>query len=449
MTQGYPPLAELHVHLGGCLDYRGCLALIQGREHPDWARYETGYSRAFGRDSTARAVVARSLAGDPTAEAAFRSVFEFRDPDGGHFDRFQAKFDLINVGFGLTETGWSGLTEALTVDAFTALEAHVHRAQSAQGVDLVETRVYLRGAPVSRARAVLSALLTACASNRPGPRRQMVLSLSREDPWPHWKMVEALALQPLGEHLIGVDFCHVEEGHPPKANRAFFDDLRRFNKAHPERALALLYHVGESFNDKSLESAVRWVVEVAEAGAHRLGHAVALGIDPAHFGPHRRTESVAERLDQIAYELTHREGLTAHGAPIDGDALSAERAALVGRSPTASIDVIYDETRLETVRAHQRFGAERVKAGGAVVEVCPTSNRRIAGLRDDALHPIHRFVEWGVPFVVASDDPGLFGVTLSSELEYACAMVDGGRLEVETLRERAWRYRSEALVHRV
>jgi len=277
----------------------------------------------------------------------------------------------------------------------------------------------------------------------------MVLSLSREDPWPHWKMVEALALQPLGEHLIGVDFCHVEEGHPPKASRAFFDDLRRFNKAHPERALALLYHVGESFNDKSLESAIRWVVEVAEAGAHRLGHAVALGIDPAHFGPHRRTESAAERLDQIAYELTHRDGLTAHGALIDAEALVAERAALAGGAPTAPIDVVYDEARLESVRAHQRFGAERVKATGAVVEVCPTSNRRIAGLRDDALHPIHRFVEWGVPFVVASDDPGLFGVTLASELAYACAMVHDDRLRIETLRESAWRHRSEALVQRV
>jgi adenosine deaminase len=104
---------------------------------------------------------------------------------------------------------------------------------------------------------------------------------------------------------------------------------------------------------------------------------------------------------------------------------------------------------LETVRAHQRFAAERVKATGAVVEVCPTSNRRIAGLRGDTLHPIHRFVEWGVPFVVASDDPGLFGVTLASEMEYASAMVGGHRLDVETLREYAWRHRSEVLVHRV
>ena len=46
---------------------------------------------------------------------------------------------------------------------------------------------------------------------------------------------------------------------------------------------------------------MRWVHESAELGAHRLGHAIALGVDPDAYGVHRRRETVSERLDQIAY----------------------------------------------------------------------------------------------------------------------------------------------------
>ena len=449
MSQGRSPIAELHVHLGGCLDYRGCLALLLTLDDPHWGHYEASYHSAFGVPSPARAIVDAVRRGDVGAEAAFRTIFEFRDADGGRFARFQAKFDLINVAFGLTESGWSNWNEAQTIAAFLALEAQIQTVQQSQGLDLVETRVFLRGAPVERARAVLSALLGACATPRGGPRRQMVLSLDRADPWPHWTMVEELALSPQGPHLIGVDFCNVEEGHPPKQKSAFFRRLRQFNAEHPTRALALLYHVGESFNDKSIESAIRWVVEIAEAGAHRLGHAIALGIDPDHFGCHQRTESVAERLDQIEYELAHSDALMRCGARVDPSALVSERARLRACATDDLVDVVYDEARLETVRAHQRFAAERVRATGAVIEVCPSSNRRIAGLRVDALHPIHRFVEWDLPFVIASDDPGLFGVDLSSELTYASTMVGADRLPVETLRERTWRARSEVLVGRV
>ena len=50
-----------------------------------------------------------------------------------------------------------------------------------------------------------------------------------------------------------------------------------------------------------------------------------------------------------------------------------------------------------------------------------------------ALHPIHRFVEWDLPFVIICD-PGLAEVDLSSELTYASTMVSADRLPVETLR---------------
>jgi adenosine deaminase len=87
----------------------------------------------------------------------------------------------------------------------------------------------------------------------------------------------------------------------------------------------------------------------------------------------------------------------------------------------------------------------RVRATGAIVEVCPTSNRLIGGISDPAHHPVHRFHAEGLPFVVSSDDPGIFGTTLSAELDWVCAQIGGGpELRSELLR-RAWASRSEVL----
>lgn len=165
--------------------------------------------------------------------------------------------------------------------------------------------------------------------------------------------------------------------------------------------------------------------EVAELGAHRLGHAIALGVDPAMFGPHTRTESVAERRDQIAYDLTHLDGLLAAGVPVDREALVAERARLAAVNDF-QVTHQYDLARLGEVRRRQDFAMERVRATGAVIEVCPTSNLRIAGVTDPRFHPVHRFLEARVPFVVATDNPGTFDTSLAKELDWVCEHAGGG-----------------------
>ena len=106
--------------------------------------------------------------------------------------------------------------------------------------------------------------------------------------------------------LTAIDFCHVGEGVPSKDNRALLDDGKNFNRKHPERALAILYHVRESFEVESLESAGRWVHEAAELGVHRLGHAITLGITSDAYGEHQRTETIAERVSQIVRSETRR-----------------------------------------------------------------------------------------------------------------------------------------------
>ena len=95
---------------------------------------------------------------------------------------------------------------------------------------------------------------------------RLAVSLPRNNPWPDWEVTKEVALGAYGHLLTGIDFCYLEEGRPPKEQRELFEAVKDFNRMHPERALAILYHVGESFSDKSLESAVRWVHEAAELG---------------------------------------------------------------------------------------------------------------------------------------------------------------------------------------
>lgn len=90
-----------------------------------------------------------------------------------------------------------------------------------------------------------------------------------------------------------------------------------------------------------------------------------------------------------------------------------------------------------------------VRSTGAVIEVCPTSNRRIGGIDDPAHHPVHRLVSTGLPVVVSSDDPGIFGTTLSDELDWVCEHTSGGVDLRRELLETAWNSRSEMLTGRV
>jgi aminodeoxyfutalosine deaminase len=50
------------------------------------------------------------------------------------------------------------------------------------------------------------------------------------------------------------------------------------------------------------------------------------------------------------------------------------------------------------------------------LEVCPTSNLRLGVYPDFSRHPLRLLHESGVPVTVSSDDPPLFGTTLSDEL---------------------------------
>jgi adenosine deaminase len=57
----------------------------------------------------------------------------------------------------------------------------------------------------------------------------------------------------------------------------------------------------------------------------------------------------------------------------------------------------------------------RLARGRVPLEVCPTSNEALGVVRSVADHPVVGFLAAGVPLVVASDDPALFGTDCARE----------------------------------
>lgn len=457
-----PPLCELHLHLYGCLPADALLAqLLANKHHVDLAPYERAYEEAFGTPTPLREILDRCHAGDPASPERFRSLFVFGEEDAGNFARFQAKFDLIiaSSAFSFADRIGEQLgrpAEAVMSEEIEAVTAAICRDQASKGIAYAEQRLLLE-TPEQWSWA-LHAVRRGAATAGSGFTMRLAASLPRRDPWPQWERVSALALAPGGETLTGVDFCFIEEGHPPKDKAAFFAAVKEHNNRHPHRSLAILYHVGESFTDKSLESAVRWVQEAAELGANRLGHAIALGIDPRAFlrpgirgttgGLHTRGEPACERIDQLRYDLRHADGLASFGVIIDRPATAAEIERLSRGLPSEIVQHIYDEPRLDELRRRQDYAMQQVKKTGAVIEVCPTSNRRIGGIGDAQHHPVHRFLAAGLRVVVASDDPGIFGTTLREELDWVARNARLTAEEHSELLWNAWEYRSEILTGR-
>jgi adenosine deaminase len=251
-----------------------------------------------------------------------------------------------------------------------------------------------------------------------------LISIPRWAPLEGYEMVQQLfdQMPDLVPTIVGLDFCFFEEGYPPKTVRELFERVQRDNRERPERALEVAYHVGETYFDKSLESAVRWCHEVAEMGAKRLGHAIALGLDPAVAATRRpkahEAEPVSERLDQIGYDLTHREALAAYGIAVDVAALEKEQAQLAKRPGDELVERPYTPERLAAVRRRQDFVLDRLVELGTVIETCPTSNLRIGGVPSPAEHPVHRFLRSDVNLVISADDPGTFDTPLAAEVDW-------------------------------
>ena len=68
----------------------------------------------------------------------------------------------------------------------------------------------------AQARELLTTILNAYAYYEDSDiQARFAVSLPRDAPWPDWEVAKEVALGPFGKQLTGIDFCNMEEGHPP------------------------------------------------------------------------------------------------------------------------------------------------------------------------------------------------------------------------------------------
>ncbi len=421
---------ELHVHPGGCFTAEDVAML--GRDvyrEVDWTLYCDSYEEAFGTRPDPHAMFEAVAADESGSLDRFREQFVVGERDGGDFARFQAKFRFVICLYRYYLELPSGCEQMM--------ECVIDRHRS-EGLNYVE----YRGSRDSRDDEEFLSFhgvnaMTLQDASRDNFTLRYIVSLRRWAALEDYALVQRLMDEwpELIPTIVGVDFCFIEEGYPPKNLRPLFERVFEDNRNRPERALGIVYHVGESYFDKSLESSIRWCHEAAEMGADRLGHATALGLDPAAAIARRpkahEVELVSERIDQIDYDLKHCRALEACGIVVDPVTLQKERVRLRSMNLEESVGRRYDDARIEENRKRQRFVLEHLADLGTVVESCPTSNLTIGAVPDAAHHPVHRFLSSDVNLAICSDDPGIFDAPLESELDWVLdhSEMNAGALE--------------------
>lgn len=424
---------ELHVHMGGCFSVDDLIELAGPYYRDiDWSFYIETFQEAYGHRPDPAAWFSRAVAGETGGIDAVREHFIFTEEDGPDFQRFQAKFNLLIV---IARHYIYHVPGGKLEGPRRALARH-----RTEGVRYVEIRC---NSPTSEPegfvdfhRLSAQACIDACED---GFTARYVPSLPRSEPLPSYLQLRQLLKEEpdLHEAVMGVDFCNVEEGFPPRGAAEVCRRIHADNDADPSHALEILYHVGEIYFDKSLESSVRWCHEAAELGARRLGHCIALGLDPevaaARRGGSHAREKVSERLDQIDYDVEHRKGLEDVGVAVNSSALQAEREQLRGRDPDRLLHRAYDEHRFEQVRRRQTYALQQIARMGAVIESCPSSNLRLGSVPSPDLHPVHRFIRSDVDLVIGADDPGIFDSPLRDEVDW---VVETTHLTPQALFER-------------
>lgn len=368
-------LSDLHVHLHGCLTALDVYKL--GKDHwmsrrPALRWFADEYAAAKGQTTDPLTYWDK-----PDGLRRLTADFEYIHP--GDFTVFQAHFNLLIALFPITPADASILKYVVDKDLLDeTLSQREYRIFLPPRFTPADIWSYLD----NHAKTLESLMRNASMKHKPD--LSMAISLSREPELlkaqykvlKEWQTDLLAKKDPALNRITAIDFCGDESTHAPAVLIPFMKQVQEDNKRSPATALALLLHVGEQWHGLAPEVAIQNVLDACRGGAHRLGHALAIGIDP----------------DVLAAAGTNQRQLPA-----------------------------------TELAARQKSAREEIADRNGVIEVCPSSNRLISSVND--LAPcLAAFRQDHLQLVIGSDNPGLLATTIASEWQAATAYMARGRV---------------------
>lgn len=186
--------------------------------------------------------------------------------------------------------------------------------------------------------------------------------------------------------------------HPEIDVRACVRAMREaFDAARPELEVLLIADVTRNFGVESAMTTTRMALELRDLGVVGIG----LGGDEARYP--------AELFENV-YAFARAEGL--HTVAHAGEASGAQ-------SVRAAVEVLGAQRVGHGIRALEDPAVVDLLVRGRVpLEVCPTSNMLTGVAQREQPHPLVQLDAAGCVVTIDTDDPALFGTTITAEYEY-------------------------------
>ncbi|UCD58185.1 MAG: adenosine deaminase, partial [Candidatus Hydrogenedentota bacterium] len=170
--------------------------------------------------------------------------------------------------------------------------------------------------------------------------------------------------------------------------------------------------IGRQFGREHAWQTVREAARLQSDGVIAVG----LGGDEVHYSPEIF-------IEQFAFARNQGLHLVAHAGEVGGPssvrgALNSLGAERIGHGVSAR----GDEELLEQLRIQN-----------IPVEMCPTSNVQTGAVRSYSDHPLPEYLRRGLLVTVNSDDPAMFGTSLTQEYKLCCEKLGLSWEEIRTL----------------